>query len=178
MELREIDYKDLKINPMTMFGDDWGLVAAGNEQNGYNAMTIAWGQIGAVWDRATENGKMIIPTASVYIRPQRYTKEFFDREEYFTVSFLKKQYKRALGYMGTHSGKKEEKIVNAGLTPLFIGESVGFEEAGMIFVCKKIYHAPLLESGFVDQRIIPYNYPERDFHEMYIGEIVTVYTRE
>lgn len=175
---QEIDYRELKINPMTMFGEEWALAGAGTKERGYNAMTIAWGHLGAIWDRPTEKGKVILPTAAVYLRPQRYTKEFFDREAYFTISTFSKEYKKALGYMGFHSGRNEDKITAAGLTPVFLENAFGFEEAEMIFVCRKIYHAPLTESGFVEQKIIEDNYPAKDFHEMYIGEIEKVLVRK
>lgn len=175
---KEINYKELKINPMTMFGDDWALAGAGTKESGYNAMTIAWGHLGVIWDRPTEKGKMIIPTAEVYLRPQRYTKEFFDREEYFTISTFSKEYKKALGYMGFHSGRDEDKIAEAGLTPMFLENTFAFEEAELILVCKKIYHAPIVESGFVEKQIIADNYPAKDFHEMYVGEITKVMIRD
>lgn len=178
MNFKEIDFRELRVNPMTMFGIDWALAGAGNEQNGYNAMTIAWGHLGAIWDRPTEKGKTIIPTVEVYLRPQRYTKDFFDKEEFFTVSVFDKKYKKALGYMGSHSGCKEDKIANAGLNPIFVDHTIGFEEANMIFICRKIYHAPLKEEGFVEKKIIADNYPEKDFHEMYVGEILKVLVKE
>lgn len=176
--MKEIKINELKINPMTMFGKEWCLAAAGNEINGYNAMTIAWGHLGAIWDRKTEKGKMIIPTAEVYLRPQRYTKEFFDREELFTVCAFDEKYRKALGYMGSRSGRNEDKAKNAGLTPVFSDGTTYFKESKMVFICRKLYHAPLLESGFVQKEIVLENYPEHDFHEMYVGEILKVYENE
>ena len=178
MSFKEIKIDELKFNPTTLFGKDWCLATAGNKENGYNGMTIAWGQIGAVWDRKTEKGKIIIPTLSVYVRPQRYTKKYFDQEELFTICAFDSQYKRALSYMGSHSGVKEDKITNAGLTPLFIENTTAYQEAKMIFVCKKIYHSPILENGFNDPNIIIDNYPKKDFHEMYVGEIVKVFVAD
>ncbi len=176
--MKEISIKEFNHNPVTMFGTDWCLICAGNKENGYNAMTIAWGQVGSVWDRKTPNGKIIIPTATVFIRPQRYTKEFFDREEYFTISSFDPKYKKALGYMGSHSGRDGDKITKAGLTPYFIDKTTGFAEANLVLVCRKLYHAPLLESGFCEENIITENYPQRDFHEMYVGEIEKVLVKE
>ena len=173
--LKEISLDELSINPMNMFGKDWCLASAGNQENGYNGMTIAWGHIGAIWDRKVNNKKTIIPTACVYIRPQRYTKVFFEKEEYFTICAFDQKYKKALGYMGSHSGKDENKIEKAGLTPLFIDHTIAYKEARMIFVCKKIYQAPLLEENFINKSIADENYPKKDFHEMYIGEILKVY---
>lgn len=176
--MKEISIHEININPATMFGKEWCLIAAGNEKNGYNTMTVAWGQLGAVWDRHTPEGKMIIPTATVFIRPQRYTKEFFDREEYFTVCAFGAGYRKALAYLGTHSGRDGDKISDTGLTPVFIDNTTGFAEAEMIFVCRKLYHTPLLENGFTDKNIISENYPKKDFHEMYVGEITKIFRRE
>lgn len=126
--------EDVCLNPMKMFGKDWCLIAAGNQKDGYNAMTIGWGQIGCVWDRRTEKGKEMIPVVTVYIRPQRYTKNFFDQEDFFTVTTFDEQYRKALGYMGSHSGQDEDK--NAGLTPFFLNGTVSFKEAKEIYVCR------------------------------------------
>lgn len=171
--LKKIDIKDLNLNPMTMISDEWWLVTAGNQENGYNTMTASWGHIGAIWGHNA--GK---PSAIIYIRPQRFTKEFVDREDMFTLSVFEKKYKRQLGYLGSHSGRDEDKIKTAGLTPVFDHNTTYFAESKMVFVCKKLYHAPVLESGFVDQSIIEDFYPEKDFHEMYIGEIVEVLSEQ
>lgn len=178
MSFKELKIEELSLNPAIMFGTDWCLANAGNKENGYNGMTIAWGQMGAVWDRKTNKGKIIIPTVSVYLRPQRYTKKYFDQEELFTVCTFNKKYKKALSYMGSHSGENEDKIKNAGLRSLFIGNTIAYQEAEMIFVCKKIYHSPILEEGFFNHDIIRDNYPKKDFHEMYIGEVIKVYVNK
>lgn len=80
--------------------------------------------------------------------------------------------------MGSHSGRSEDKAKNAGLTPTFIENTTAFAEASMVFVCRKLYYAPLVESGFVDQSLIESNYPDKDFHEMYVGEIIKVLVKE
>lgn len=178
--MREISIEELQLNPMTMFGKDWCLICAGNEQRGFNAMTVAWGQLGAVWDRKTSEGKMIIPTATVFIRPQRYTKEFFDREQLFTICAFEQnqKMKKALAYMGTHSGRDGDKAAAAGLTPAFAYDTTYFQEASLVLVCRKLYHMPLQESGFVEKQIVTENYPQKDFHEVYVGEITRVLKQE
>ena len=84
MALREVSYKDLSLNPMTMFGEEWAALAAGSEERGCNAMCIAWGHLGAIWeDKLSEDRarhRLRLPTAVVYVRPQRYTREFMERE--------------------------------------------------------------------------------------------------
>ena len=154
---------------MTMIADDWMLVTAGCEERGYNTMTAAWGAMGAVWGIGG-----IFYTTTAYIRPQRYTKEFMDREELYTLTFFSKEYKKDLGYLGSHSGRDEDKVAATGLTPVFGEGYTYFKEATLTLVCRKMYCAPLVEEGFTDPRIVPNNYPEKDFHDMYIGEIVKV----
>lgn len=180
MRFTEIAVNELKLNPMTMIGGEWMLITAGNEQNGCNTMTAAWGHLGVVWERKDGSGRRVPPlsTAVVYVRPSRYTKEFMDREDRYTLSVLDKGHRKALGYLGSHSGRDGDKIAAAGITPVFVDGTVYFEEAKMVLICKKIYHAPLIEDGFVDKSLIAGNYPEKDFHEMYIGEILKVLIRE
>ena len=174
MSFSEINVDDLKLNPMKMIGEEWWLITAGNEDQGYNGMTASWGHLGALWERPGGKPHKGLPTISVYVRPSRYTKEFLDREELFTLSVFDRDYRKALGYMGSHSGREEEKAVKAGLIPVFADGTTYFKEAGMVFICKKLYHSPLWEEGFVDKSLVTRNYPEGDFHEIYIGEIIKV----
>jgi len=167
--MHEIDYKDLKLNPMTMIAKEWMLITAGSEATGCNTMTASWGHLGSIWGRGGG-----LPTAVIYIRPQRYTKEFVDREDYFTLSVLSEQYRKELAYLGSHSGRDEDKFAATGLTPAYIDGTSYVAEADLVFVCRKLYHAPLLEGGFTDPAIVEDSYPQRDFHEMYVGEIVKV----
>ena len=173
--MKEISYKDLSVNPMTMFGEEWLALAAGTE-NGANAMTIAWGHLGSLWERDTHANRL--PTAIVYVRPGRYTKEFMDRESVFTLSLFDEDRKKALGYLGSHSGRDGDKFSASGITPVFEEGTVYCKEAKMVFICRKLYQSSLKEEGFVDKGLIDFNYPLRDFHEMYIGEIIKVLVRD
>jgi len=171
MSFKHLDVKEFNANPFTTIGDEWMLLSAGNEENGYNTMTVSWGHMGIMWGKG-------MPTAVAYVRPQRYTKEFMDREGYFTLSVLGEEYKKQLAYLGSHSGRDGDKIKETGLTPAFGNGSVYFEEAKMVLVCRKLYQAPLREDGFVDKTIVEESYPNKDFHEMYVGEIVEILVRE
>ena len=170
--MKEIAIQDLQMNPFVIFGKDWMALTAGNEQNGYNTMTIAWGHLGSIWERG--NHRNCLPTAICYVRPSRYSKEFMDKEELFTLSHFPEQYRKALGYLGSHSGRDDNKAKAAGLTPVFANGTTYFAEADMVFVCRKLYSGELTENGFTGQGLIEFNYPERDFHIAYIGEIVKV----
>ena len=165
MRFKKIEKKDLQLNPIHMFADDWPLLTAGNEEKGYNTMTISWGHIGAVWNA---------PTIVVYVRPQRYTKAFMDDNELFTVSILPAEYKKALAYLGKVSGRDEDKVSKVGITPVYDQDTTYFEEAKMVFICRKLYRASVKEDGFLDQSVMDSMYPEKDFHDMYVGEIIEI----
>ena len=169
--MKEIDYKDLKINPFTLIGDEWMLVTAGNEQTGCNTMTASWGHLGSLWGHDD-------PTAVIYLRPTRYTKQFVDREGYFTLCIMDDSFKEQMVYLGTVSGRDEDKIAHAGITPVFDHNSVYFAEAKLVLVCKKLYASELQESGFIHQETINESYPLRDFHTMYVGKIEKVLVRD
>ncbi|MBQ3551863.1 MAG: flavin reductase family protein [Clostridia bacterium] len=167
--MKEIPVKELIINPSEMIAHEWMLISAGTKERGYNTMTASWGHLGSIWGHSGG-----LPTSVIYVRPQRYTKEFIDREELYTLTFFPKEYKNALTYLGTHSGRDEDKIARVGLTPAFGDAYTYFEEAKLVMVCKKLYRAPIVKEGFFDEKLIEDNYPQRDYHDMYIGEILKV----
>jgi flavin reductase (DIM6/NTAB) family NADH-FMN oxidoreductase RutF len=171
--MKEISVSELNMNPMTMIAKEWMLVTAGNQERGYNTMTASWGHLGSIWGHGGG-----LPTAVVYLRPQRYTKEFVDREELFTITVFPEEYKKALGYLGSHSGRDGDKVAVAGLTPVFEGDYTYFAEAKLTLVCRKLYRGTIQPDGFMDQSFIEEYYPNRDFHDFYIGEIVKVLAAE
>ena len=91
--MKEIERSQLPLDPFALIGGDWFLLTAGTEARGYNTMTCSWGHFGPLWAN---------DTAVVYVRPQRYTKEFVDREELYTLSFFD-GHKKELGYLGSRS---------------------------------------------------------------------------
>lgn len=172
MQFKEIPVSQLQINPMTMIAKQWMLVSAGT-QEGYNTMTASWGHLGSIWGHGGG-----LPTSVIFIRPQRYTKEFVDKEPLYTLSFFSEEYKKQLGYLGSHSGRDEDKVASAGLTPLFGEGYPYFAEAELVLVCRKLYRGAIQPEGFLDPTIVDAYYPNRDFHDMYVGEIVKVLVKE
>ena len=165
MSFKELDIKELKINPFVMLNDEWALLSAGNAQK-HNTMTIAWGSMGIMWAK---------PIFVVVVRPQRYTKEFIDNNEMFSVSFYHEKYRKALQLLGTKSGRDCDKISESSLTPLYLDNTVAFEEAHTIFVCKKLHGGQQLDPvDFIDKGIDTTVYPDKDYHYYYTGEVVKV----
>lgn len=164
----QIDMKDLQENVVSLIGDRWMLVTAGSKEK-CGTMTASWGGIGVIWGK---------PSATIYIRPQRYTKQHIDRNEYFTLSFLPEEKREILAYCGKESGWKVDKVKECGLT-LLEGEGgvPYFDEADLVLVCRKRYVQQM------DGEAIPADakekfYPGQDYHTLYIGEIVEVLKKD
>lgn len=169
--MKTVNFKDLRFNPFTLFGNEWMLLTAGNEKTGCNTMTISWGNLGCLWGNND-------PTAVIYIRPSRYTKKFVDEEECFSLCVMDKSFKKEMTYLGTVSGRDEDKIAKTGLTPLYADDTVYFAEAKMVFVCRKVYAAELQEKDFLRPEPIEQCYPIRDYHTLYIGKIEKILVRD
>ena len=166
--MKEISVEELKINPSTLIGKEWALLTAGNK-DGYNTMTVSWGQMGDLWNK---------PTTVVYIRPQRYTKKFMDETGMYTLSFLSEDYRKALSVCGSVSGKDvEDKWKEAGLHPYAVDGTTAVEEADLIFVCKTQYTQDMKPECFDVKENDEKWYPDKDYHTMYMGEIVKVLKR-
>lgn len=160
---KEINIRDLKDNFVKMISNDWALLTAGKSDS-FNTMTVSWGGIGELW------GKDV---CFVFVRPQRYTYEFIEKNEYFSLSFFGGEYKKELGVCGSKSGRDIDKIDATGLTPVDFGVSMGFEEARVNIVLKKLAYQDMNPDGFIDSSIMN-NYNGNDFHRVYVGEIVKV----
>lgn len=165
--MKKINIKDLKDNTVSMFDDKWCLITAGTKES-YNTMTASWGAMGELWNK---------DVCFIFIRPQRYTLEFTEREEYFTLSFFGEEYKKALAFCGRNSGRDCDKAKETGLTPVEIDGSISFEESEKIIVCRKLFYQDINPDGFVDEAIDGACYPEKDYHRMYVGEIVACYEK-
>ena len=110
---------------------------------------------------------------TIYVRPQRFSKILLDQEEYFTLCFFDNK-KKELAYLGSHSGRNEDKIAKIGFHNVILKDYSYIEEASLVLVCKKIYRQTLKEECFIDKNIIEDCYANKDFHDMYIPKIEKV----
>lgn len=168
-ELKEIDIKDLDLNPIKLF-PTWAVLSSGNSKD-FDGMTISWGHIGNIWG---DNR----PTAIVYIRPSRYTLKCVENSSTFTISFFDSKYKKDLSIIGSKSKYNvKDKMSLTSLHPYIEDNNVLYKEANLILVCKKIYVSRLEEKGFLDKSIIDECYPKKDFHYVFYGDIIKVYKK-
>lgn len=161
--MKTIDIRDVKDNVVQLISDGWGLLTAGTTDS-FNMMTVSWGALGELW------GKDV---AIVFVRPQRYTLEFLEREDRFTLSFYDPAYRPALALCGSKSGRDLDKAAAAGLTPVAADGSVTFAQAKLTLVCRKIAVQPMDPAGFLDPAIAQC-YENGDYHKVFVGEILKV----
>lgn len=157
----------LECNPFTKIGKEWALVTAGTKEKA-NTMTISWGGMGVLW------GKNVV---YVFIRDSRYTKEFLDKGEFFSLSFLSEEYKNALSYCGSHSGRDEDKIANAGLTVGSKHSIPYIDEGNLVLLCEKMSATRIDKDSFIAPDLVNKWYSDGDMHTMYIAEIIEVLAR-
>ncbi|MBN1617473.1 MAG: flavin reductase [Spirochaetales bacterium] len=162
---------DMLLKPFSSIGHDWMLITAGRsvERGEWNTMTASWGSFGVFWNRRV---------ITCVIRPTRHTYSFVEKADLITFSFFHPEMKKALQVCGSTSGATVDKAQEASLTPLLLEpDAVGFNEARLNIVCRKIYAQDIDPHLFIDAQIDT-NYPQKDYHRMYLCEILRVYQEE
>lgn len=160
---KEISAREIEGNLIKSIAEEWMLIAAG-DSNGYNMMTASWGFAGEMWGA---------DAAIAMVRPQRYTMEFIEKSDYFTLSFYGDN-KKIHKVCGSMSGRDVNKTELTGLSPVFGHNSVYFEQARLVLVCKKQYVGRLERGCFIDPEPAEQWYPQEDYHYMIIGKIEKV----
>lgn len=164
----EIKSEKLNESPFKLIGKDWMLITA--EKDGkVNTMTASWGGLGVMW------GKDVV---YIVVRPQRYTKEFIDASENFSLTFFDDSFKNQLGYLGSVSGKDEDKISKSNLTVTHSEKVPYFEEGKLSIVCNKLYAQELKPECFIANELDKKWYPEKDYHTLYIAEVKKILIAE
>lgn len=165
-----MEKKEIALNELHLDGIDltnrYILVTAGTLEEGkFNSMTISWGFFGNMW---------FDPMALIAIRESRYTNEFLEAGEDFTLTILPEKYKSVYGLMGSKSGRNSNKMKESGLTPIASRcvKSPSYEEACFTLECRKVYMGDILKEGILDQKILERDYADGDYHRIYIGKIV------
>lgn len=165
---KEIKPLEFQENTFDAIGKQWLLVTAAREDGTCNTMTASWGGLGVMW------GKDV---AYVVIRPQRYTKEFIDASATLSLSILPESYRKTYSYLGTVSGRDENKIEKSGLTVAHDDKTPYFAEANHVLICKKLFAQPFTPDSFLDPAILEKWYPDKDYHTLYICEIEKILER-
>jgi flavin reductase (DIM6/NTAB) family NADH-FMN oxidoreductase RutF len=163
--MKKIEIQDFNENVFKLIGDDWLLINTYNEEK-VNSMTASWGGMGVLWNKEV---------AYIFIRPQRYTQELLPNNEYFSLSVMGEEYRDVLNYLGSVSGRDENKLEKANLavTKDENGAPI-IEEARLNIIVRKLFCQQMTEDAFVDKDLVDINYPNKDFHFVYVLEILKI----
>lgn len=169
MKLRPVDLTSLTPEIFRVFEQQPPLLTAGDKTT-CNTMTIGWCQLGTLWH---------LPVCTVYVRPERYTYQFMEEQDYFTVSVLPAGEKQTVKICGTKSGRDMDKVKECGLTLCYgAGDAPFFDEAELVLVCKKIFVQDMTPDCVVDgANILPYYNETNGWHRIYTGQVVEAYMK-
>lgn len=165
---QKIEPKEIEGNAVKLFDDEWFELAAGTKDS-MNLMTISWGSIGQLWGR---------PVITVYVSTSRYTNEFMKKSDYFTITHFPESMREKLRYLGSASGRNEDKLKGSGLSTEFteLGNPI-FAESDLAIECKKIYAEPFKQELLPEEQRKWYEETNTGVHVVYIGEIVNVWKK-
>lgn len=166
--MKKITIKELTDNFIEAIGKEWMLVTAGTEAS-FNTMTASWGGVGFLWNK---------PVVFVFVRPERYTHEFTEQNDCFTLSFLGEENKAIHKVCGSKSGREVDKVKETGLKPVISGKgNVLFEQSRLSLECRKLYTSELKKENFLDEALTKqwYDASHGNYHTVYVAEITDVW---
>ena len=167
MALIEMNVRELALNPFEKIGKSWMLITAGTQES-FNSMTAAWGGFGSLWNKNV---------AFTFICPERYTYEFAEKYDTFSLTFFEESYREQLYIMGQASGRDIDKVKECHFTPAFYEGCPYYEEASLVLICKKVYADDMKKENMASQAQVIYS-GGMAVHRMYIGEVVKILKKE
>lgn len=165
---KEINISDLNASIFNLFNKDWALLTSGDSEK-YNTMTVSWGGMGILWNKNV---------ATVYVRKSRYTLDFIDKSDYFSLTFGNDEMRKALVYCGKNSGRDVDKVKETGIVPVTEEKVPYFMDGKLVLICKKLYRQEMTEQSFLDKSIVGNYYADNDYHIIFVGEIEKALIKE
>ena len=169
MELHPVALETLTPEVLRVFGRQPPLLTAG-DRNGLNTMTIGWCQLGRLWN---------LPVCTVFVRRSRYTYQFMESHDYFTVSVLPEDAKKVTALCGSRSGRDVDKVRECGLTVRYgAGDAPFFDQADWALVCRKLYAQDMDPAcALGEEEILPFYGKAGGWHRIYVGRVVEAYQK-
>ncbi len=167
LKLVDISPERFKINPYAQWEHNWLLLTAGDLEAGeFNAMTVAWGSLGCLWNK---------PFVQIFVRPTRHTFTLLEKFPTFSLCAFPAEFRSALSLLGSKSGRDSQKMRDSGLTiiPAEIIQAPVYEEADLVIECKTIYQSEIFPDKITAAGIDAL-YPLRDFHRILFCEILNI----
>ncbi len=166
-DMKKINIEELNQNLIHKIHMEWPLLTL-QDINKVNAMTVNWVQMGWLWNK---------PVVSVYVRPQRHTFSLINQTNFASLAFLTESYRKELSYLGSASGRSEDKLARCNFTTVDLDQTPIIEQAQLVLTLKKLHQYELKADQFIDQTVIDKSYPDHDFHVCYVFEIIGAYQK-
>lgn len=166
--MNKITPQELNKNPFDLIGKQWAMITTKSADGRVNTMTASWGGVGVLWNK---------PVTYIFLRPQRYTRELMDASETFSACFLPDPYRKELQYCGSHTGREVDKLAICGFEAVTLDNTPVLAQAEIAITCRKLFRQKFDPASFVDPSIDAANYPNKDYHFFYVGEILGVYQK-
>ncbi len=166
--MNKITPQELNKNPFDLIGKQWAMITTKSADGHVNTMTASWGGVGVLWNK---------PVTYVFLRPQRYTRELMDASETFSACFLPESYRKELQYCGSHTGREVDKLAICGFEATTLDNTPVLAQSEIAITCRKLFRQKFDPESFVDPSIDTANYPNKDYHFFYVGEILGVYQK-
>ncbi len=167
--MEKIDIKTLNDNVFDLIGKEWVLITSGNKKDGFNMMTASWGCLGWLWNK---------PVAVIFVRPERYTHEFMEKNDCVTLSFLgnSNEAREIYNFCGSKSGRDCDKAKETGLQPVETETGgIAYEQSRFTLECRKLYKDSLKPECFIDGSLEKWYGAKGGYHDVYVLEIVNAY---
>lgn len=164
--MKRIAIDQLEVRPFHLLDQQWALLVAGRDKP--NPMTVSWGGLGTLWER---------PSVIVYVRPTRHTFGLLSTHAEFTLNVMSARQRAALDLCGATSGRDIDKWKAAGLSPV-ASEEISVprvEGAELAIECRVLAMQDFDPANFVEAAVQEM-YPKRDYHRIFWGEALAVWT--
>jgi len=167
-DLKEIPFDQFTSNVFKLWDKEWLALTSGDFKiNQFNAMTVAWGSFGIMWNK---------PFVMVVVRPTRHTFQFINQYDTFSLCGFPEEFHNLLSVLGSKSGRDTDKVKEVGLTPIQLEKiaAPGYAEADLIFQCRRMFWEDFDPSKFLDSSIESH-YVKKDYHRLIFGEILRIH---
>jgi flavin reductase (DIM6/NTAB) family NADH-FMN oxidoreductase RutF len=166
--MKDLDYLSVMEDSLAKINQ--GAFLTVKSGNTLNTMTIGWATFGVMWSK---------PVMMVAVRSSRYTYGIIEAARDFTVTIPVMDMQREAAYCGVNSGRDVDKFKMCQLEITDSRRTVSpiIKTRGRYYECKIIYKSAL-DPTHLDNEYDVRLYPQRDYHTLYFGEILTCYETE
>ena len=163
--MKDVDYMSVAENSINKIKK--GAFLTVKSGKGLNTMTIGWAAFGVVWNK---------PIMMVAVRSSRHTFGIIEAAKDFTVTIPEGDMHKETAVCGSKSGRDVDKFAKCNLEIIDSRRvaSPVIKTRGYHYECKIVYKSAM-NPVFLDEDYDASFYPEKDYHTLYFGEILSCY---